>query len=76
MNNIDDIISEEIQTSEDEISGEFCSCGHKIDEHFVGEITNSSKCMSLNFNGTVFSSCYCSNITIPPFTIIARVNYA
>lgn len=74
--NIDNIISKEIQTLEDEVSGNFCFCGHEIEEHYVGSITNSSKCMSLNFNGIVYSSCYCSNLIIPPFTIIAKVNYA
>lgn len=63
MLNIDEIISKEAETDEDIITGNFCECGHDInEEHYKGEITGIVKCYAIRFNGTVYYGCNCTKI--------------
>jgi len=62
-----EIISQEVQTREEEISGDFCSCGHLLQEHSVG------KCYALGFNGISFASCQCSHTKELTFCITVTV---
>lgn len=65
-----EIESREVQTIEDEISGEFCECGHEIsEEHFVGSITGITKCYAMIFNGTAWNSCNCPKLKEIQFSI-------
>lgn len=75
MSDIDSLASPEIQTKEDELSGEFCECGHLLNEHFNGEFSRTSKCFALIFNGTVWSSCRC-NRSLPKIFEIRVEIYA
>jgi hypothetical protein len=68
-----EIISQEVQTREEEISGLFCSCGHLVEEHFVGEISKSSTCYALVFNGISFSRCWCERMKELSFSITVTV---
>lgn len=72
-NNIDDIISREIQTLEDRISEDFCACGDELSEHYTGFLTGTVKCYGMNYNGTVWSSCKCSTLNVIPFKIVVEV---
>lgn len=62
-----EIISDEVQTREEELSGLFCSCGHLFQEHSVG------KCYALIFNGIAFASCQCSHTKPLTFCITVTV---
>ncbi len=73
MSEIDDLLSLEAETQEDQLSGEFCECGHLIKDHFCGEFSKFTKCFALIFNGTVWSSCKCDNLYIKPFEIRFKV---
>lgn len=67
MPEIDDIISQTMQSIEDEFSGLFCTCKHLLKEHSVG------KCYALDFNGTVWSSCDCTKVKIYQFKVKTNV---
>jgi hypothetical protein len=54
------------ETSEDFISGKFCECKHLLSDHEFG------KCYAFSSNGTVWSSCLCSNAK--PLTFQFRVS--
>lgn len=74
LTNIDEIASDEVQTPEDFISGDFCICKHKISkEHFKGDITGVDKCFGLTFNGTVWEACKCTQIKPIPYNISLMV---
>lgn len=77
LTNVEDILSEEVMTPEDFISGDFCLCNHKLEEHFKGTISGTSKCFGLNFNGTVWESCKCIQVRSYEYSISVTVpNYA
>jgi hypothetical protein len=73
MADIDEIVSQTPQTMEDEISGNFCVCGHLISEHFLGTITGTSTCYGLEFNGTIWAGCNCDKILLWEFNIHATI---
>lgn len=65
-----EIISEEVQTLEDAFLGNFCQCGHLIEnEHRTGFITKQTRCRAINYNGVVLFSCDCSSIRPYKFEI-------
>jgi len=68
-----EIESIELQTFEDLLSGDFCECGHLVNEHYNGEISHLSKCFALIFNGTVWSSCKCTKLKQKVFEIRVMV---
>lgn len=60
---IDEIISETIQSEEDILIKDWCTCSHTLSEHTLG------KCYGLDFNGTVWIACNCTNIVSVLFEI-------
>lgn len=68
-----EIESKEVQSIEDEISGEFCECGHEILEHYVRRLTGTTKCYALLYNGAIWSSCNCQKLRERQFSISIMV---
>lgn len=73
MPEIDDICSNELQSDEDRISGEFCECQHLLNEHYIGNVTGATKCHALTFNGTVWAACRCTKAVPLQFNIVVMV---
>lgn len=66
----------QLNSREDELSGDFCQCGCLTSEHEIYPVSKTTKCFGLKYDGASWSKCNCTSLVPVEFSITGVIEYA